>query len=258
MKLGMPILFEFETIEENLKLAQELGLDFVELNLNFSYCRKEMEEGKIPALLKKYPLQITLHFYDEADLGSYPEVVEGYLKLLERYASLGKGYVRMMNFHNNGGPLVTISGKRNYIYEKEYDSYIKRLIPAYTKAKEICEDNGINLVIENTDTCPGATFLKDVYRDEMNAGFHFNFDIGHDAVMGDWLYELSKKLPLKFDEFHIHDSDGKRNHLALGEGTLGEKLKEFKEMAKKNDAYVLLEVKSKEDLRKSVPFWRSL
>jgi sugar phosphate isomerase/epimerase len=258
MKLGMPILFEYETIEENLKLATELGLDFVELNLNFSYCRKEMEEGKIPELLKKYPLQITLHFYDEADLGSYPEVVEGYLKLLERYASLGEGYVRMMNFHNNGGPLVTISGKRNYVYEKEYGSYIKRLIPAYTKAKEICEKRGIKLVIENTDTCPGATFLKDVYRDEMNAGFHFNFDIGHDTVMGDWLYELSKKLPLKFDEFHIHDSDGKRNHLALGEGTLGEKLKEFKEMAKKNDAYVLLEVKSKEDLRKSVPFWRNL
>ena len=119
MKVGMPILFEFNNIEENLKLAKELGLDFVELNLNFSYCRKEMEEGKIPELLKKYPLQITLHFYDEADLGSYPEVVEGYLKLLERYASLGEGYVKMMNFHNNGGPLVTISGKRNYVYEKE-------------------------------------------------------------------------------------------------------------------------------------------
>ena len=43
MKVGMPILFEFNTIEENLKLAKELGLDFVELNLNFSYCRKEME-----------------------------------------------------------------------------------------------------------------------------------------------------------------------------------------------------------------------
>ena len=254
----MPILFEYETVEENFILATELGLDFVELNLNFSYCRKEMEEGKIPELLKKYPLQITLHFYDEADLGSYPEVVEGYLKLLERYASLGEGYVKMMNFHNNGGPLVTISGKRNYVYEKEYDSYIKRLIPTYTKAKEICEKRGINLVIENTDTCPGATFLKDVYRDEMNAGFHFNFDIGHDAVMGDWLYELSKKLPLKFDEFHIHDSDGKRNHLALGEGTLGKKLREFKKTAEKNDAYVLLEAKSKEDLRKSVPFWRSL
>ena len=27
----MPILFEFETIEDNLKLATELGLDFVEL-----------------------------------------------------------------------------------------------------------------------------------------------------------------------------------------------------------------------------------
>ena len=35
MKVGMPILFEFNTIEENLKLAKELGLDFVELNLRY-------------------------------------------------------------------------------------------------------------------------------------------------------------------------------------------------------------------------------
>ena len=37
MKLGMPQLYEFDTIEENLALAKKLGLDFVELNLNFGY-----------------------------------------------------------------------------------------------------------------------------------------------------------------------------------------------------------------------------
>jgi L-ribulose-5-phosphate 3-epimerase UlaE len=32
IKLGMPQLYEYDTIEDNLKLAKELGLDFVELN----------------------------------------------------------------------------------------------------------------------------------------------------------------------------------------------------------------------------------
>ena len=75
MKLGMPILYEFDSIEQNLKLANQLGLDFVELNLNFGYCRKEMEEQTVLALLKKYNLEATLHFYDEADFASYDEVV---------------------------------------------------------------------------------------------------------------------------------------------------------------------------------------
>ena len=120
----MPQLFEYDTIEENLVLAKELKLDFIELNLNFSYCRKEMEEGKLAALLKKYGLEATLHFYDEADFASYDEVVDAYLQLLDKYAKLGKGYIKLINIHNNPGPVVTISGVKNYIYDKEYCEYI--------------------------------------------------------------------------------------------------------------------------------------
>ena len=57
MKLGMPQLFEFDTIEENLILCKELGLDFIELNLNFGYCRKEMEQKTVKSLLEKYNIQ---------------------------------------------------------------------------------------------------------------------------------------------------------------------------------------------------------
>jgi len=128
MKLGMPQLYEFDTIEENLILAKELDLDFVELNLNFGYCRSEMEAKTIAELLKKYNMEATLHFYDEADLGSYDEVVAAYLTLLDRYAKLGKGYIKQINMHMIPGPVVTISGVKNYIYEKEYDVYINRLI----------------------------------------------------------------------------------------------------------------------------------
>ena len=35
IKIGMPQLYEFDTIEENLVLAKKLGVDFIELNLNF-------------------------------------------------------------------------------------------------------------------------------------------------------------------------------------------------------------------------------
>lgn len=250
----MPQLYEYDTIEDNLKLAKELGLDFIELNLNFSYCRNEMETKKVFGLLKKYNLEATLHFYDEADFASYDEVVEAYLSLLNKYASLGKGYIKNINMHLIAGPVVTISGVKNYIYEKEYASYITRLINNFKKALKICNENGINMVIENTDNIP--VFMKKTYIDLYNAGFRFCYDIGHDFLSFDIVYNINKQLNLPFDEFHIHDGTRNKCHLSLGKGEID--IKKFKILADINNAYVVLEVKQKSDLIESVPIFKSL
>lgn len=250
----MPQLYEFDTIEENLILAKELGLDFIELNLNFGYCRSEMEAKTVSDLLKKYNMEATLHFYDEADFGSYDEVVNAYLTLLQRYATLGKGYIKQINMHNIPGPVVTISGIKNFIYEKEYDVYIKRLISNFKKAEEICKENGINMVIENTDNIP--KYMEKTYQDLFNNGFRFCYDIGHDSLSYDIIYEINNKLKLPFDEFHIHDGTRNKCHLSLGEGEID--LKKFKNLAIQNNAYVVLEVKQKSDLIESVPYFKNL
>ncbi|MCR5491438.1 MAG: sugar phosphate isomerase/epimerase [Bacilli bacterium] len=255
MKIGMPQLYEFDRIEDNLVLAKNLGLDFIELNLNFGYCRKEMEQGKVAKLLEKYGIAATLHFYDEADFGSYDEVVEAYLSLLDKYAELGRGYIRQINVHLVPGPVVTIAGNKNYIYEKEYDDYMARLIRNLKRAEAICHDNGINLVIENTDNSP--KYEEKVYRDLHKEGFRFCYDIGHDHLSYDLLWNVQEELDLPFDEFHVHDAkDRKKCHLALGEGTLD--IKKFKRLAEKNGAYVVLEVKQSADLLVSVPIFKAL
>ena len=251
----MPQLYEFDSVEENLKLAQELGLDFIELNLNFGYCRKEMEACHLAPLLASYSLEATLHFYDEADFGSYDEVVDAYLKLLEKYAFLGQGYIKQINIHLNPGPVVTIAGVKNYIYEKEFEAYIQRLSNSLYKATQILEPKGIKLVIENTDNTP--EFLMNAYRFLLQEGYRFCFDIGHDHLSHDVLWNLSSDLCLPFDEFHIHDAKGRNKcHLALGEGEL--EICKYKRLAEQNDAYVVLEVKQASDLRASVPIFKAL
>lgn len=254
MKLGMPQLYEYDNIEDNLKLCKELSLDFIELNLNFSYCRKEMEEGKVLGLLKKYDLEATLHFYDEADLGSYNEVVDAYLVLLDRYLSLGKNYIKQVNIHSIPGPVVTISGVKNYIYDKEYDEYIRRLVSNLNKALAICNKYNVNMVIENTDIMP--SFMKKTWAMLNSCGFNFCYDIGHDMLSSGFVLDVLKDNDLKILEFHIHDGKGSKCHLALGEG--GIDIKKYKDMAVKRNAYVVLEVKNKVDLVKSVPIFRSL
>ena len=255
IKIGMPQLYEFDTVEDNLKLAKELGVDFIELNLNFGYCRKEMEAKTIASLLEKYKVEATLHFYDEADFASYDEVVDAYLVLLEKYASLACGYIKQINMHLIPGPVVTISGVKNYIYEKEYDEYITRLINNFKKAEKICNKYNINMVIENTDNIPEYT--KRTYHDLYKAGFRFCYDIGHDHLSYDIVWNLLNEIDLPFDEFHIHDAkDRKKCHLSLGDGTLD--IKKFKNLAEKNNAYVVLEVKQSSDLISSVPLFKKL
>ena len=153
------------------------------------------------------------------------------------------------------GPVVTISGVKNYIYEKEYNEYIERLITNFKRAEDICNQYNINMVIENTDNIPDYT--KRTYEDLYKAGFRFCYDIGHDHLSYDIVWNTLEKLDLPFDEFHIHDAkDRKKCHLALGEGTLD--ISKFKNLAIKNNAYVVLEVKQKSDLVVSVPLFKNL
>ena len=251
----MPQLFEYEKLEDNFKLAKKLDLDFIEFNLNFDSCRKGLENGQLKGLAKQYNIGVTLHFYDEADLGSYDEVVKAYLSLLEKYVSLGSGFVKQMNVHLIPGPVVTISGVKHYVYEKEYDAYIKRLIKNLKEAESICHKYGMNMVIENTDNTP--EYQRRTFKDLYKEGFRFCYDIGHDHLSNDIVLSLLNDFNLPFDEFHVHDAKNRSTcHLALSEGTLG--ISKYKSLAEKNNAYVVLEVKQESDIVKSVPLFNNL
>ena len=251
----MPQLFEYNNIEDNFKLAKKLDLDFIELNLNFASCREALENKQVLELVNKYGVGATLHFYDEADLGSYDEVVKAYLGLLEKYASLGKGFVKQINIHLIPGPVVTISGIKHYVYEKEYDAYIKRLVRNLKEAEKICHNYDMNMVIENTDNTP--SYQIRVYKDLYKEGFRFCFDIGHDHLSNDIVLGLLNEVSLPFDEFHVHDAKNRlKCHLSLNEGELD--IAKYKRIAEKNSAYVVLEVKQESDLVKSVPIFNKL
>ena len=256
MKIGMPILFEYNSVEDNLILANKLGLDFVELNLNFNYCRKDIEKVDLEYLLKKYSLKATLHFFDETDFASYDEVVNAYIILLKKYIELSKNYVSIVNFHNNPGPVVTISGVKNYIYDKEYKDYITKLIKNYKSVETYLSSYGIQMVIENVDGLEGITFINNSFDSLYKSGFSFNLDIGHDCLNNFDFYNLSLENNIKFKEMHFHDSDGNKCHLELGKGTMD--LRKFKELASSSDSWTLLEVKSSKDLINSVSYFKNL
>lgn len=223
-----------------------------------------MEAGNLKALLDKYNIKATLHFYDEADFGTYQEVIDAYLIHMERYAKLGEGYIRSINIHAIPGPVVTISGIKHYIYEKEYDEYIKRLIKNLKKAEEICNKHNIIMVIEQTEGL--VPYMERTYIDMVKNNFKFCIDVGHVNVSTGDFYSWVEKLPdMHFYECHFHDGDGKRCHLALGKGNMDKeyaynliKRHDEYDLAHGDEMWVNLEVKCSEDLRISVPYFRKL
>ena len=65
-----------------------------------------------------------------------------------------------------------------------------------------------------------------------------------------------QNISLDFKEFHIHDGNKKTCHLSIGDGDID--FSYYKQLAIKNDSYVVLEVKQKTDLVKSVPLFKAL
>lgn len=252
MKLGMPILFEYNSLIDNVKLAKELGFEFIELNLNFSYCREELKKKDIIEYLINSGLEFTIHFFDEFDAASYDEVVDGYIKILNKYLVYTKDLnIKLLNIHLNEGPLVTISGIKNYLYEKEYDLYITKLKNNLYKITNLLNQYNIKLVLENVKT---PSFILNTYIDLIKDEFLFNYDIGHDYIDKNVIIDLINKYNLKFNEFHFHDALNKKCHLVLGEGNMD--LSYFKKLI--TDQYVVLEVKSSYDLIKSIKKFKEI
>ncbi len=252
MKLGMPILFEYDSLIENVKLAKELGFEFIELNLNFGYCRDELKKKEVIEYLKESNLEFTVHFFDEFDAASYDEVVDAYISILKNYLEFSKELnIKLLNIHLNEGPLVTISGVKNYLYEKEYSRYIKRLINNLDKIVNLLNKYNITLVLENVKT---PNFIQQTYFDLIRNNFNFNYDIGHDYTDKNLICDLINKYGLKLKEFHFHDAINKKCHLVLGEGDMD--LGFYKSLI--TNQYIVIEVKSSEDLRKSIDVFRKL
>lgn len=62
MDFGMPFLLETRSIEDCVRLCAELGLDFVELNMNFPQCRlSALSADRLNEIRKNSGIYFTIH-----------------------------------------------------------------------------------------------------------------------------------------------------------------------------------------------------
>ena len=257
MQLGMPTLIENKNLSESATLCEELGLDFVELNMNLPQYQVE-SIGKIRELLeiaKLHHIFYTIHLDENINVCDFNGVVaKAWIETVISTIRIAKKlHAPVLNMHMNYGVYFTLPHKRVYLFEEYKDTYLQKL----KEFRYICEneigDDHILISIENTDGY--MPFQKDGIDLLLESKvFSLTWDIGHSHSAGklDEEYIISKLDRLR--HFHIHDAKGTHNHLILGSGEID--LNSRLELAKRTDCRCVVETKTVEALRQSIKWLR--
>ena len=253
MKLGMPALVEYTSINQLIELCMKLKLNFIELNMNLPYnFINNINPTELRKISKETNIEFTMHMPDGADLGSFYESVrEGYVKLFSDTIDWSKeAGVKLLNLHIIEGAKMTLPHKKVYIYDQYSEEFTANFIKSISILSKKAQENKIILAIENS-----SNFGKEFIQNTLDKALTFHnikltWDTGHDAVSNftDQKYLMLHKEHIA--HMHLHDAKGTRDHQILFEGELD--IIELVKFAEQMNIKTLIEVKTADALIKSI------
>ncbi len=254
---GMPSLIETRTVEQSAALCRELGLEFVELNMNFPQFQPwTMEAGELKSLGEQYGVFFTIHLDDNLSIADFnPYVCEGYRKTVKETIDLaGEAGIPLLNMHLAKGAVYTLPERKVYFFGEYEEEYLTR-IRAF---RELCEDaigsGSIRIAIENTDGFePYQVKAIDLLLE--SPVFALTMDIGHNYCTGGRDEQVIFPREQWLKHMHMHDAaNGNKDHRSLGTGELD--IPGYLALADQHNCTVVLETKTEEGLRSSVQWLR--
>ena len=251
LNVGMPVLMEYQTIEENIVLASQLNLDFIELNMNFLYCYPSQElRQKLVSAKEKYGLSFTFHYYDNVDISSPNNNYMEYLnKDMEFIGKTLNGLINKVVLHIEPGSFMTIFSEKHYVYKYDKE-YVSRTLKNIKLLEKTLNDYNIRIVLENVPIFP---YMENLYKTLNENGVAFTWDVGHDVMYEHYLFSsFRKKFNLNIKHMHLHNVFNRSDHHRLTLGKLN--IKEYIKYAMNNDISVVIEVKDRENLEESVNY----
>lgn len=266
MQFGMPTLIENRTLEENINLCSSLGLNFIELNMNFPEYQVQCLEqtDHLSELARKAGIYYTIHLDENLNIADFNSLVsEAYLETVRRSIEVAKKLLPLrnvygnssqpltLNMHMHHGIYITLPDRKVQMYDRDFDTYMNSFALFRSKCEEWIGDSEVMIAVENTDGYreyekKAIEFLLE------SPKFGLTWDIGHSKAVGEKDVPFIMQHSEKLIHFHIHDGSEKppKNHLALGDGEID--LKERLSLAEKRNARCVLETKTIEALKKSV------
>ena len=270
MQYGMPTLIENHTLEENAVLCESLGLNFIELNMNFPEYQvdrlERMEE--LTRVAGRHRLYYTIHLDENLNIADFnPLVSQAYLESVRRTILAAKALLPLrdrygdptqpltLNMHMHHGIYITLPDRKVQMYERDFETYMRSFAVFRTRCEEWIGSSDLMIAVENTDGFRDYEKKAIAYLLE-SPKFGLTWDIGHSRAVHE------KDVPFLMDHrerlihFHIHDGTETppRNHLALGNGEID--LQARLQLARERGARCVLETKTVAALKHSVQWLR--
>lgn len=253
LELGMPFLVELKNLDECVSVAKELGLDFIEINMNLPHF--QTEEIDVLELRKHVEsgIYFTFHLdenFNAADFNS--KVSNAYVDTLKSTIEIAKQVnAPIINMHMSKGVYFTLPDKKVYLFEQYSNYYLSTLKDFRNKCETAIGGGNVKICIEN---CDGYLPFMQKGIDLLLESdvFQLTFDIGHShsANNVDEPFILARKNRLC--HMHIHDAILGKNHLTLGKGEID--VKEKLALARATRSRCVLETKSLDGLKESVSY----
>ena len=223
MQFGMPTLIENRTLEDNIALCKNLGLRFIELNMNFpEYQTDRLEQTDL--LLRaaeQAGIYYTIHLDENLNIADFNRLVsDAYLETVRRTVEVAKKFLCLrerfgagsrpltLNMHMHHGIFITLPDRKVQMYDRDFDTYMKSFSVFRSLCEEWIGDNELMIAVENTDGFRGYEKKAIEYLLE-SPKFGLTWDIGHSKAVREADVPFILAHQDRLIHFHIHDNDGK-------------------------------------------------
>ncbi|MCI0405430.1 MAG: sugar phosphate isomerase/epimerase [candidate division Zixibacteria bacterium] len=264
-KLGFSVNRRGTTIEEAIGKAREWKLEALELNLNRpEYFPEQFDPKKRIAIKRRAEqsnIQLLLHAPDDINLLSRHKNirlagVERLKEMLDFGKELGGVYFTL---HTGKVALVASgSGRVKIMQHPTFKPLAENFRDSALRLLEFA-DGKLELGFENTNHFEG--FFEEIIAGLLEQSqLKLTWDIGHSFAESPEKVEQTLRffftyLP-RVKAAHLHDRNGKTDHLPVGSGTIP--WKRFGEVLQTGEIFKIVEVKDAEAVETSLAFLRKL
>lgn len=257
IQFGMPTLIETTTIDACAGLCKELGMSFIELNMNLpAYQTERMDIQQLRKVAEKHGFYFTIHLDENLNPCDFNRrVAEAYTQTtIETISIAGQLGSPVLNMHLSNGVYFTLPDRKVFLFEQYREQYLRNMTTFRDLCGRAAKEAGVTICIENTSGYTGFQ-LEAIDLLLEHPAFALTYDVGHDHSSGCSDRTVILERAGRLSHMHLHDAKIGRDHLTLGTGEMD--IHDRLRLAVQQNCRVVVETKTIDSLRLSVEWLRS-